>query len=85
MEAGAFPGAGHSVCAWVHARWGQCPELAQGPSPLQLGPPSSPWPGLKRAIPCLTAMAFLLLFSQGWDLASLPAPISLISSFTATP
>lgn len=78
-------GAGQGVCAHVHAGWGQCPELARVPSPLQLGLPSSPHPGLKRAIPCLTAMAFLLLFSQAWDLASLPAPTSPINSFTATP
>lgn len=73
------------MCARVHAGWGQYPELARGPSPLQLGPPSSPHSGLKRAIPCLTAMAFLLLYSQAWDLASLPAPTSPINSFTAIP
>ena len=73
------------TCVCVHAGWGQRPELARVPSPLQLGLPSSPHPGLKRAIPGLTAMAFLLLFSQAWDLASLPAPTSPINSFTATP
>lgn len=73
------------TCACMHAGWGQCPELARVPPPLQLGPPSSPHPGLKRAIPCLTAMAFLLLFSQAWDLASLPAPTSPVNSLTATP